>query len=276
MINLFFGPPGNGKSAVAFMKAIDHLKSGGVLATNFKFVPDWASQLAQMRLVCKLGFVDSVSQARSYWDRCFFACSPQALTALSHDFGGIKNPLGNLVVGSVKRKTEKLPEGRGLAIIDEAQLFLNARHWEHNFPWIEFFTQHRKLGWDVFLIAHSSDMIDKQVRPLIEYETKLRNLKRVKMPFIPLHFPLVMFSLVTKYSGLPENSKSSVHSKGLIPLFKPIVRLYDTMEVFAFNSVPQGYSRHGVNPSSDSVPLKVSSEHYYSARRNLSVRDRFI
>ena len=280
MINLFFGPPGNGKSAVAFMLAVDHLKAGGVLATNFKLVEGWASRLAEMRLVCKLGFVDPVTQAHAYWNRCFFACSPQSLTQLSFDFGGKENPLGELVSGRVKRKTKSLPEGRGLAIIDEAQLFLNSRHWEHNFPWIEFFTQHRKLGWDVFLIAHHSDMIDKQVRPLLEYETKLRNLKRVKMPFIPLHFPVSMFSVVSRYTGLPEQSKSSVHSKRLIPLFLPVVRLYDTMEVFAFNSVPQGYSRHGRNPSADSafdaVPLKISSEQYFESRRLSPVRDRFI
>jgi hypothetical protein len=267
MINLFFGPPGNGKSAVAFMLGIDHLKAGGVLAANFKLVPDWAMQLAKMRLVCKLGLADPLKQAESYYKRCYYAGSPSSLYEISKQ-------LDELVLPKYKKKRE----GKGLLILDEAQLYLNSRRWEDNFPWIEFFTQHRKLGWNVYLIAHSSDMIDKQIRPLLEYETKLRNLKRVKLPFIPLHFPIDLFAVVTKYAGLPEHNKSSVHSKRLIPLFLPVVRLYDTMEVFAFDSLPKGFSHQGVNPASPPapVPQKMQSGHFFSARLHQPVRDRFL
>ncbi|MGR0479881.1 MAG: zonular occludens toxin domain-containing protein [Candidatus Electronema sp. V4] len=267
MINLYFGPPGNGKSAVAFMLGIDHLKAGGVLATNFKLVPDWAMQLAKMRLVCKLGFVDPVQQAVSYYNRCFLTGAPSSLYEISKQ-------LNDLVLPKIKKRRE----GKGLLILDEAQLYLNSRRWEDNFPWIEFFTQHRKLGWNVSLIAHSGDMIDKQIRPLLEYETKLRNLKRVKLPFIPLHFPFDLFALVTKYAGMPEQHKSSVHSKRLIPLFLPVVRLYDTMEVFAFDSLPKGYSHQGNNPAfpSQSERKKISADEYFLSRRNLATRDLFV
>lgn len=271
MINALQGPPGNGKSAVAFMLGIDHLKAGGVLVCNFKLVPDWAIRLAKLRLVCKLGLVDPVKQAESYWSRCFYMGSPQALTELSKS----TNRLADLVTPKMRKKRE----GKGLLILDEAQLVLNSRRWEQNFPWIEFFTQHRKLGWDVFLIAHNIDMIDKQVRPLIEYETKLRNLKRVKLPFIPLHFPFDMFQVVMRYAGLSEHAKSSVHSKRLIPLFKPVVSLYDTMELFAFDSIPQGCLPQGAKPSQLASPAAFSQD-FFAMRKayfhTYGCLDRFI
>ena len=38
-----------------------------------------------------------------------------------------------------------------------------------------FFSQHRKLGYRVILVAQFSEMIDKQIRALIEYEYIHRN-----------------------------------------------------------------------------------------------------
>ena len=69
-------------------------------------------------------------------------------------------------------KDHKFAEGRLRVYIDECQLLFNAREW--NKPgrkeWLSFFTQHRKYGYDIFLIAQFDRMIDRQVRSLIEYE----------------------------------------------------------------------------------------------------------
>lgn len=69
-------------------------------------------------------------------------------------------------------KTHKFREGSILLILDEAQLLFNVREWNKRgrSDWIHFFTQHRKVGYDVILIAQFDKMIDKQVRSLFEYE----------------------------------------------------------------------------------------------------------
>lgn len=36
--------------------------------------------------------------------------------------------------------------------------------------WLEFFSQHRKMGYAVILVAQFDKMIDRQFRALIEYE----------------------------------------------------------------------------------------------------------
>lgn len=65
-----------------------------------------------------------------------------------------------------------IKEGEILLVLDEAQLIFNARDWQFNRPWISFFTQHRKLGYDIILIAQYDRMLERQIRSLIEYEEK--------------------------------------------------------------------------------------------------------
>lgn len=73
-------------------------------------------------------------------------------------------------------------EGGLLLVIDEAQLFLNSRDWQHGdrADWLSLFTQHRKLGLSIVLIAQHETMLDKQCRNVcdsIEVHRSLRGLK---------------------------------------------------------------------------------------------------
>lgn len=67
---------------------------------------------------------------------------------------------------------KKVREEEIFLIIDEAQLLFNAREWQavNASGWISFFTQHRKMGYHVILVAQFDRMIDRQIRSLIEYE----------------------------------------------------------------------------------------------------------
>ena len=66
----------------------------------------------------------------------------------------------------------KVKEGEILLVIDEAQLLFNSREWvkTDRAEWCAFFTQHRKLGYEVVLVAQFDRMLDRQIRSLIEYE----------------------------------------------------------------------------------------------------------
>lgn len=59
-----------------------------------------------------------------------------------------------------------------LLVIDECQLLFNAREWAKvgRDKWLSFFTQHRKYGYHIILVAQFDRMIDRQIRSLIEYE----------------------------------------------------------------------------------------------------------
>ena len=66
----------------------------------------------------------------------------------------------------------KMREDTILLVIDECQLIFNAREWAKagRDRWLSFFTQHRKFGYYVVLVAQFDRMIDRQIRSLIEYE----------------------------------------------------------------------------------------------------------
>ena len=65
-------------------------------------------------------------------------------------------------------------EGQIKLVIDECGMIFNPRNWNDpsvtRMDWINFFSQHRKLNFDVILIAQDMMMLDKQIRPLIEIE----------------------------------------------------------------------------------------------------------
>ena len=65
-----------------------------------------------------------------------------------------------------------------ILMIDECQILFNARSWnaKDRSAWVKFFTQHRKLGYSVILVAQFDLMIDKQIRALIESQYVHRKL----------------------------------------------------------------------------------------------------
>jgi zona occludens toxin (predicted ATPase) len=83
------------------------------------------------------------------------------------------NDLIDFALGYWKAKECNPIEGHITLIIDEAQILFNSRTWNDSKrkEWIKFFTQHRKLGFNVVLVAQFDMMLDKQLRSLIEYQT---------------------------------------------------------------------------------------------------------
>lgn len=67
-------------------------------------------------------------------------------------------------------------EGQTWLIIDEAQIIFNARSWNDRGrqQWCEFFTQHRKYGYNIILATQVDRLIDRSIRSLCEYECKHR------------------------------------------------------------------------------------------------------
>lgn len=69
-----------------------------------------------------------------------------------------------------------------LLVLDEVQILYNSRLWsdkgrgkgDSRLDWLEFFSQHRKYGYKVILIAQSAKMVDNQFRMLCDYEVNHR------------------------------------------------------------------------------------------------------
>lgn len=245
MIEVVQGSPGSGKSAVAVARAIKHLNFGGVVAANFSLIDGWADTVARRHWRSYLSDDFRYRRASSLWPRFHRVDSLAAIRSI--------NPRSD-AVGSYA-DNGRYSEGSGLLILDECQLVFNSRRWEKNFEWIEFFTQHRKLGWHVLLIAHSIEMIDSQIRPLAEYESRFRNLQKVKLPIIGLPLsPFPLFLMIRRYAGLGAGA-SVIADKDLYPLPLWAARLYDSLHVFSADT----WGRDGVPSLCGSPPAPPSA-----------------
>lgn len=224
MLSCIQGSPGSGKSAVAVALALDHVRNGGVVAANFGLVHGWSDVLANRSMWSWFDEEYRYKRSLSYYNRLYHVKSLQAVMEVGKS-------LPNLCEG-VHTYDGSYKEGGGLLILDEAQLIFNSRKWDKNFSWIEFFTQHRKLGWNVLVIAHSIEMIDSQIRPLFEYEARFRNLQKVRIPVLGVPLcPYPVFNVVYRYAGLGSGAGIISH-RDLVPLPLWAARLYDSLAVF--------------------------------------------
>lgn len=135
-------------------------------------------------------------------------------------------------IATIVFKTIPFKEGTIKLYIDESQVIFGNRDWRaaDRQEWIRFFTQHRKLGYDVTLVAQNHEMIDKQIRALVEYEVMHRKLNnsgwvgRLSSLFLFGH-PAVC--AVTRWYGM----KMRLGSEWMLGT-KRYYELYDTLKMF--------------------------------------------
>lgn len=90
-----------------------------------------------------------------------------------------------------KQKHELEKENQTLIVFDEASVKFNARDFssKDRMEFLNFFSQHRKYGYNIMMITQSLRQIDRQVRDQFELEVKHRKLNNYKI-FWMLPFPL--------------------------------------------------------------------------------------
>lgn len=139
-MSLYSGTPGSGKSLHATDRIRRRLKRGMPVIANYNLDRD---NIPHPELF-------------TYLDNS--ELDPKALVDYAREWFG----------------THKFGEDRILLVIDECQLLFNSREWDKDkdarMRWIQFFSQHRKYGYCVILVAQFDKMIDRQFRALLEYE----------------------------------------------------------------------------------------------------------
>ena len=112
-----------------------------------------------------------------------------------------------LVDYSVKNHI-KGKENQTLLVIDEAHTIWNSREWQKNtdrMEWLKFFSQHRKLGFNIIVISQNDRQLDKQIRVQFEYEVTHRKVNNFK---IGKFFPVATFIAITRWYGINEKIES--------------------------------------------------------------------
>lgn len=118
-------------------------------------------------------------------------------------------------------------EGQIVLYLDECQLMFNAREWQKTGrdTWLSFFTQHRKYGYDIILVAQFDRMVDRQIRSLIEEEQLHRKLSNVGWQGKVANAVMGghMFARVIYYYPLHERTAGYIYK-----MRKSVFKIYDT------------------------------------------------
>jgi zonular occludens toxin Zot len=186
MIRLVTGPLGTGKSYYGVRKAVQSIREGKLVATNFDMAPDWVDQVVRRGHVLKnSGKLNDRSERFS--KRYIRITTMQQLRELRIR---PEAPWAR----ELRPDVWVLKEGSLVVILDESHRWMNARSWsrEGREELLEFFALARKLGMEIYLIAQRAENLDVQVRELFEDHIRLANLRRsarmLGIPVIPFNF----------------------------------------------------------------------------------------
>lgn len=194
------GTPGSGKSLFAAGKILEALSQKKLVITNFE-----------------LNFHHIRGRLWQWWygggTRCEVTneqLTPQLCQLAAYKYFGEDEPR----------------EGRILLVIDEAGLVFNPRDWNRpdRKEWLTFFSQHRKLGFDVILICQSDAQLDKQIRPILEYKVCFRKVSSL------IGIPISLFVATTSYYN--TKSKAGRLKTRVFMYHTRWAKLYDTMRIF--------------------------------------------
>lgn len=197
-ITLYTGTPGSGKSFHAAKDIVHRLKHGGGLICNFPVNEN---------------YVRKPKAHVEYWDNSELTAARLVSYALEH------HEIGK--------------EGQTLVVIDECQIIFNCRDFgrKDRNAWVTFFSQHRKLGFNVLLITQSDRMLDKQIRSLVEDEEKHRKLNNYGFGGMILSLLTLgrtwFISIRYWYGGNKLKLGSSI-----FPFYKRLGNVYDSYKLF--------------------------------------------
>jgi len=199
MITLYSGTPGSGKSLHVSRDIIKHLCKKSAVIANFPI---------NTKLVKK-------RKGKNSGD--FIYRKNIDLTA-------------DYLRKVAKHYNKDRKEGQLLLVIDEAGMKFNSRGWQSpdRMDWLEFFSQHRKLGYNIIMVSQQDRQIDKQMRAVLEYDVKHKkanNFKTLGLILSALRIPI--FSAVTYWYGQAERVGAEVFR-----FRKRDSQIYDTMMLF--------------------------------------------
>lgn len=122
-------------------------------------------------------------------------------------------------------------EGQTILVIDECHFMFNSRDIRNKDrpKWIDFFSQHGKYGFDIYLITQNDRLIDKQIRAFVEYNVIHRKINNFGIPGLILSLLRIKaFVAVTMWYGMRERISADFYI-GRRKLYK----VYDSYRDFS-------------------------------------------
>lgn len=128
-------------------------------------------------------------------------------------------------------------EGQTLIVLDEAQMIFSPTvvklkcqeigNRDYRVNWLDFFTQHRHLGYNIIIISQFDRLIDPQIRCLFEYNVIHRKVNNFKIGWILSVFRLSAFCAVHYWYGVNQKCGAQWYFYS-----KKYSRIYDSYKKF--------------------------------------------
>lgn len=203
MIYLVDGTPGGGKSYWATRWIDDAMQKGLPVATNVPLAGDWAEKLARGNPLRRFNRRAIAKRAAEY----------RRLVFESRDLDEL-----------LRVRVSGHGEGRWRLIIDEGHRTLNSRMWADGdrAARIAWFSAHRHYGADVAILSQNIEMVDKQIRHLVEFRVRTRNLAKVKKLGVSVTLGRPYFVAVHELHGSPNREIVKRELYGLNRLVRSI------------------------------------------------------
>jgi len=126
-------------------------------------------------------------------------------------------------------------ESQTIIMIDEASILFNSREFNRKGRqnWIVFFSQHRKLGFDVILITQMDRSIDRQIRGVIEYNYIHRKITNFGLKGYIIKLLTGGKSFVCIRRWYLVTGQDGIVGKDYFGIKKKIAATYDTFSMFS-------------------------------------------
>lgn len=202
MITLFEGVPGSGKSLYAAGQILEQLSLGHLVICNYPFYPPAGRKYRKGALVV----VDNADLTPDF-------CLRWSQIWLKFRRGGIPK------------------EHQILLVVDEASTVFNPRDWQRpdRKRWLSFFAQHRKLMFDVILIAQQDIQIDRQIRGCIDVADTFADIRKY-FPGRGWYLPPLFRRRSRVYLG--KDTRASYLGTRIFAARRRWARAYDTFDLF--------------------------------------------
>lgn len=173
MINFFTGRPGNGKSLHMAMVIYAEMMKGRNVIANFE-INESVFEKFDRRHPGRRGIFLYVPNAG--------LLNSAYRTPVRDRYSYLEGLYGYAEQFHQRNRRGQILENQTLLVLDECQELFNSRSWNRKdrLEWRSFFRQHRKYGFDVYLISQDDKVIDKQIRSILQYEYEHRCVNNYK------------------------------------------------------------------------------------------------
>lgn len=186
MIYFYTGTPGSGKSLHMASVIYDYLLKGVNVIANFQINEHYFDKVRHPEKLGKFIYVPN----REWMENAY--TTRQAYDPVKEVYfrGTVPKDRYTYFDGLYsfalqfheRKKNGLIKEHQTIVVLDECQELLNNRTWarKDRVEWVSFLREHRKYGFDVYLISQDDNVIDKQVRNILQYKVEHRSVKNYK------------------------------------------------------------------------------------------------